>query len=72
VNGFCGMRLTEKGLVFEPHLPKAWKSLSFSIIVRGNLYRIVVTKKDVTIFPEKVLQKGMKNKLKVVKNKILF
>jgi alpha,alpha-trehalose phosphorylase len=41
VYGFLGMRLLPKGLVFEPRLPEAWKSVSLRIAYRG--YRLNLT-----------------------------
>ena len=38
VYGFLGMRLTSGGIVFEPRLPAAWKSVSLRIAYRG--YRL--------------------------------
>lgn len=32
IEGFGGVRITEKGLRIAPHLPSTWKSLEFSII----------------------------------------
>jgi trehalose/maltose hydrolase-like predicted phosphorylase len=36
VFGFAGMKLSEGGLSFDPHLPEEWKRLSFAIVYRGN------------------------------------
>jgi alpha,alpha-trehalose phosphorylase len=41
VYGFLGMRLVPKGIVFEPRLPEAWKSVSLRIAYRG--YRLNLT-----------------------------
>ncbi|MGD0058315.1 MAG: glycosyl hydrolase family 65 protein [Verrucomicrobiia bacterium] len=41
VYGFLGMRLLPKGIVFEPRLPEAWKSVSLRIAYRG--YRLNLT-----------------------------
>lgn len=38
VYGFLGMRLNLDGIVFEPRLPEAWKSISLQIAYRG--YRL--------------------------------
>jgi trehalose/maltose hydrolase-like predicted phosphorylase len=41
VYGFLGMRLVPTGIVFEPRLPEAWKSVSLRIAYRG--YRLNLT-----------------------------
>jgi alpha,alpha-trehalose phosphorylase len=41
VYGFLGMRVLPKGIVFEPRLPEAWKSVSLRIAYRG--YRLNLT-----------------------------
>lgn len=41
VYGFLGMRLLPKAIVFEPRLPKTWKSVSLRIAYRG--YRLNLT-----------------------------
>lgn len=37
VEGFAGMRVKNGELVFNPHLPKHWKSLSFKVDFRGDI-----------------------------------
>jgi trehalose/maltose hydrolase-like predicted phosphorylase len=44
VYGFLGMRLTERGLVLDPHLPEAWNSVSCRILYRGYRLKVRVTK----------------------------
>ena len=53
--GFLGMRVTPAGIVFDPHLPACWKSLTLHIAYRGyrlklhlthELYRVDVTEVD--------------------------
>lgn len=41
IYGFLGMRLARAGIVFEPRLPAAWKSVSLRIAYRG--YRLNLT-----------------------------
>lgn len=51
VNGFCGMRIDgEKGKIeFNPHLPKRWKKVRFSLFFRRNLFDIEISGKEVHI-----------------------
>jgi len=52
VNGFGGIRITNKGrLKINPHLPKKWKSLKFKINWRGKEYSIEITKNNITLKP---------------------
>ena len=37
VEGFGGMRVQNNAVHFEPQLPKAWKSLSFKLILESIL-----------------------------------
>jgi len=43
VYGFLGMRLTQTGIVFEPRLPAAWKSVSLRIVYRGYRLNLILT-----------------------------
>lgn len=43
VYGFLGMRLLPKGIVFEPRLPEAWKSVSLRIAYRGYWLNLTLT-----------------------------
>lgn len=36
VEGFAGMRVTERGLEFKPYLPEAWKGYEFKLNFRGR------------------------------------
>jgi beta-phosphoglucomutase len=40
VYGFAGLELHGDELMFEPHLPESWKSLSFNICFRGQDLRV--------------------------------
>jgi trehalose/maltose hydrolase-like predicted phosphorylase len=52
VNGFGGVRITNKGnLRINPHLPKKWKNLKFKITWRGKEYNIEITKNKITLKP---------------------
>lgn len=46
VMGFAGMQATDKGLIFNPHLPEFWETLSFSIKWRGQALDININKKE--------------------------
>jgi len=52
VNGFGGVRITNKGrLRINPHLPKRWKNLKFKITWRGEKYSIEITKNKIAFKP---------------------
>ncbi|MBU4562795.1 glycoside hydrolase family 65 protein, partial [bacterium] len=52
VNGFGGVRITNKGrLRINPHLPEKWKNLKFKINWRGEKYSIEITKNKITLKP---------------------
>ncbi|MDR1704367.1 MAG: family 65 glycosyl hydrolase [Clostridiales bacterium] len=36
IYGFAGLRLTEDGVSFTPHLPEGWNRLSFTVIHKGK------------------------------------
>lgn len=40
--GFAGMSLSEKGLSFQPKLPKAWRRYAFCVNYRGSVIRVCV------------------------------
>src|SRR5687767_2254970 len=42
VLGMAGMRLRDKGLAFDPHVPKGWQRLSFSIQWRRRQLSVIV------------------------------
>src|SRR5690606_20252864 len=50
VEGFAGMRVKEGSLSFEPFVPSAWQSFSFSIGFRGAVLtcKISETQMEVT------------------------
>lgn len=45
VMGYGGLRLADDGLRILPHLPQKWNKLSYSIMWKGNLIKVVVTQK---------------------------
>lgn len=49
--GFAGMRMhTRTGdLSFAPHLPRKWKSLSFTLHFRGRLLRVTLTRDTMSL-----------------------
>lgn len=57
VQGFAGMRTLQNTLSFTPHLPKQWKTVSFSITYRGALLTVTITSSEITI----ILQSGFMN-----------
>lgn len=44
VNGFAGLRITEKGLFLAPFIPQKWDGYKFCIKYQGRLLRIAVNK----------------------------
>jgi kojibiose phosphorylase len=49
VFGFGGVRVDEKQIVISPRLYKTWKSLQFSMIHRGDRFKVRITKESVDI-----------------------
>ncbi|MBA7590432.1 Kojibiose phosphorylase [subsurface metagenome] len=50
VNGFGGVRITNKGrLRINPHLPEKWKRLRFKIKWQNEEYRIDITRNKITL-----------------------
>ena len=49
IMGFAGMRPRGRHLVFNPHLPKRWKGIRFSMWWRGCLLRVVIRRKGAEI-----------------------
>jgi trehalose/maltose hydrolase-like predicted phosphorylase len=49
VNGFCGMRMSDKSLEFSPNLPSRYKGIEFHVFYRGNLFKVRCEKKKVQI-----------------------
>ncbi len=43
VNGFGGVRMLNGQIRIEPHLPKAWKRLSFPIYIMGNRINVDIS-----------------------------
>ncbi|WP_321278939.1 glycoside hydrolase family 65 protein [Marinifilum fragile] len=52
VEGFGGMRVVNGSLVFNPMLPKVWKSYSFKVRFRGNLLNVRVSEEGVGVINE--------------------
>ncbi|SHH47951.1 glycoside hydrolase family 65 protein [Thermosipho atlanticus] len=47
--GFGGMRIENDTLSFHPWLPKHWKSMSYKIIFKENIYNVFITNQNVKI-----------------------
>jgi kojibiose phosphorylase len=43
VYGFAGFKIDAKELVFRPVLPKAWDSISFRLLLRGDWFSVKFT-----------------------------
>ncbi len=52
VEGFGGMRVRNDMLVFNPLIPKQWKSYSFKVWFRENVLKVNVNGKDIVISNE--------------------
>jgi maltose phosphorylase len=52
VEGFGGMRIQNDMLIFNPNIPKDWRSFSFKIWFRDNLLKVTVKQDDITIINE--------------------
>ncbi len=71
VNGFCGMRQDNNSISFKPSFPKEWKSVSFKLIFRDNLFKIYIKGNKVSIELVRELRKNKNSKVKIIKNKII-
>jgi trehalose/maltose hydrolase-like predicted phosphorylase len=49
VNGFCGYKCRDGKISLSPDLPESWKSVTFTVKVRGTGYLITVTKEGYKI-----------------------
>jgi beta-phosphoglucomutase len=67
VNGFCGMRMGENYLEFNPNLPSRYKKVEFKVFYRGNLFNIEAERKNVRI----TLERETGQKVRILKNRIL-
>lgn len=47
VLGFAGVSVKDGRLSVEPHLPKSWRSVSFSFVWKGERMEIAVDHKEV-------------------------
>jgi maltose phosphorylase len=61
VMGFGGLSVKEGMLCFNPHLPKNWKSISFSIHFRGRILKVSISDKGTDV----KLIKGEKLKVEI-------
>ncbi len=52
VEGFGGMRIQNDMLIFNPSIPKGWKSFSFKIWFRENLIKVKVAHEEIIIINE--------------------
>ncbi|MFA5647613.1 MAG: family 65 glycosyl hydrolase domain-containing protein [Bacteroidales bacterium] len=52
VEGFGGMRVRNNMLVFNPLIPKQWKSYSFKVWFRENILKVMVNDSDIVITNE--------------------
>ena len=60
VNGFGGVRITNKGrLRINPHLPKKWKRLRFKIKWHNEEYCVDITRNTITLKPLSSISKSL-------------
>ena len=58
IMGFAGMRPSDDAIIFNPHVPKHWKSLRFCIDWRGCQLRVYIAQTKTDICVEKSGRKG--------------
>lgn len=46
VEGFCGMRVVNDTLAFQPKIPKEWDAFSFKVNFRGHTIHVSVSQKE--------------------------
>lgn len=56
IEGFGGVRITDKGLRIQPHIPKSWQSLEFSIIWKNTKINIFVSHKYFSVMSKKKIK----------------
>ena len=49
VRGFAGMKYRQNQVIFQPLLPDNWDQLSFSLIIKGNRFKIVLNRQEIKI-----------------------
>ncbi|MDF2698996.1 MAG: kojibiose phosphorylase [Haloplasmataceae bacterium] len=52
IYGFAGLKIIENQIKCFPHLPKNWESMSFKVILNNDLYKLDITKNNITIAKE--------------------
>lgn len=66
VYGFAGLKVSEKGISIAPFVPDKWDGYSFKITYHGNLLRIEVDKKSVSV----TLEEGKPFAMKVFSKEV--
>ncbi|MGM0509101.1 MAG: glycosyl hydrolase family 65 protein, partial [Fusobacteriota bacterium] len=56
VNGFSGFSFTDDIIYFDPKLPDGWKSISFSLNIRGSKIKVDIFKDIIKLKTDKKLQ----------------
>jgi kojibiose phosphorylase len=74
VFGFAGVKVMHERLTVNPHLPRAWKRMTFSLAHRGTLLRLDLTNETIKIkihaHEKKELTVGIFNKwMRIMTNK---
>lgn len=49
VQGFGGMRVCNGVLIFNPHIPQKWRSMSFHIVFRGSVLNVRFSSREAVI-----------------------
>lgn len=56
IEGFGGIRITDNGLRIEPHIPKSWQSLEFSIVWKNAKVRLAISHRDFSVISDKKIK----------------
>jgi trehalose/maltose hydrolase-like predicted phosphorylase len=52
ISGFGGVSLSEKGLRVDPRLPPQWTGLRFSLVLRGEVVRVSIDRREIVLTAE--------------------
>jgi kojibiose phosphorylase len=63
VFGFGGVHLSDKGLRINPNLPPQWQRLRFSLVLRGEVVRVEIDRREVVLTAEQ--ERGIEVPLRI-------
>ncbi len=52
VQGFAGFKYQDRQIIFDPLLPEKWQAVEFNLVVKGNKFKVKLTKNDLNIRAE--------------------